>query len=128
MEVLFKRIEDVMVIDGGTVPENFTGLIKKETPSHIILMDAADMGKPQGSIKIIQPSEISQYHLSTHAMPLSFLIKYLKESTKADIILIGVQPKDMELVDTLSEEVTNSIKLVIEIFQKLLNSPHHRIN
>jgi len=33
----------VTVFDGGIVPENFTGMIKREDPSHIILIDAADM-------------------------------------------------------------------------------------
>lgn len=37
----------VTVFDGGIVPENFTGMIKREDPSHIILIDAADMGKHQ---------------------------------------------------------------------------------
>jgi len=66
--------KDVTVLDGGTVPENFTGLIKRENPTHIILLDAADMGKPPGYIKIIKKDEISQYNISTHAMPL-FIFK-----------------------------------------------------
>ncbi len=109
--------ENVVVLDGGTVPENFTGLIKKESPSHIILVDAADMGKPPGYIKIIKKDEISQYNISTHAMPLSFLIKYLEHSAKANIILIGIQPKEMELVGAVSEEINRSIECLVDILK-----------
>lgn len=111
---------NVVVLDGGTVPENFTGLIKRENPSHIILVDAADMKKPPGHIKIIKKDEISQYNISTHAMPLSFLIKYLEHSTKARIILIGIQPKEMELLDTVSPEIYTSITLLFDIFQEII--------
>lgn len=111
---------NVVVLDGGTVPENFTGLIKRENPSHIILVDAADMKKPPGHIKIIKKDEISQYNISTHAMPISFLIKYLEHSTRASIILIGIQPKEMELLDTVSPEIYTSITLLFDIFQEII--------
>ncbi len=51
---LFKESNNIMVFDGGTVPENYTGAIKKENPTEIILIDAADMGKEAGYIKIIE--------------------------------------------------------------------------
>lgn len=111
---------DVVVIDGGTVPENFTGVIKKENPTHIILIDAADMGKSPGYLKVIRKDEISRYNISTHAMPLSFLIKYLEHYIDADIILIGVQPKDMELADTISPEIQHSISYLLELLQEIV--------
>lgn len=119
---LNRKLENrnVVIIDGGTVPENFTGLIKRENPTHIILIDAADMKKPAGHIKIIRRDEISQYNISTHAMPLSFLIKYLEHFTDVRIILIGIQPKEMELVETVSPEIDNSITFVVDTFQGIL--------
>jgi hydrogenase 3 maturation protease len=110
----------VVVFDGQVVPENFTGAIKKENPSHIILIDAADMGKRPGHIKLIKKNEIAQYHISTHAMPLSFLIKYLEHSTKAQIILIGIQPKEMELVDQVSEEINISIESLVDLLGNII--------
>ncbi len=109
-----------MVFDGETVPENYTGAIKKENPTEIILIDAADMGKDAGYIKIIDRTEIASYHLSTHAMPLSFLVKYLEHTTKAKIILIGIQPKELELVGTISIEVKKSMEYLSDIFLKNL--------
>jgi hydrogenase 3 maturation protease len=110
-----------MVFDGGTVPENYTGAIKKENPTEIILIDAANMEKEAGYIKIIDRTEIASYHLSTHAMPLSFLVKYLEHSTKAKIILIGIQPKELELVGNISIEIKKSMEYLVDIFLKILN-------
>lgn len=110
-----------MVFDGGVVPENFTGVIKRESPSHIILIDAADMGKSPGNIRIIKKDEISKYHLSTHAMPLSFLIKYLEQTTRARIILIGIQPEEMDLANKVSLKINESIEYMVDVFCKILN-------
>jgi hydrogenase 3 maturation protease len=111
--------EQITIIDGETVPENFTGQIKKENPSHIILIDAADMGKTPGYVKLIKKDEIAQYNISTHAMPLSFLIKYLKHTTDARIILIGIQPKEMRLEEKVSHQVYQSISFLIELFYEI---------
>lgn len=110
--------EKIMVADGGTVPENYTGMIRKENPSHIILIDAADMGKPPGYIKLIKKEEISQYNISTHAMPLSFLIKYLESTCPARITLIGIQPREMDLVEKVSGEVNQSITFLVKLLRK----------
>ena len=112
--------EKVTIIDGGSVPENFTGQIKKESPTHIILIDAADMGKTPGYLRLIEKEEISRYNISTHAMPLSFLINYLEHTTDARIILVGIQPREMELNEKISPEVNNSIHYLIELFNDLL--------
>ena len=120
LEELFPENNDIKVLDGGTVPENFTRLVKKENPSQIILIDAARMGKPAGYIKIIKKEEISQYNLSTHAMPLSFLIRYLEHSTEADILLIGIQPQETEMVEAVTDDVKRSIEYLIKLLQRLL--------
>ncbi len=117
---LFKEKDNIVVFDGGTVPENYTGAIKKENANVIILIDAADMGKEPGYIRIIECNEIATYHLSTHAMPLSFLVKYLEYSTKAEIVLIGIQPKELELVGNISMEIEKSMEYLVDLFLKIL--------
>lgn len=119
---VFKDRSDIAVFDGRTVPENYTGAIRRENPSHIILIDAACMGETPGFIRTIDKNQISKYHLSTHAMPLSFLIKYLEQSTEAKIILIGIEPKEMELADGISKEVFESVEKVIDVFVNVLSA------
>jgi len=51
-------------------------------------------------------------------MPLSFMIKYLKSFTDASMLLIGIQPKNMEMPNTISEEVKNSVEELTEIIRK----------
>lgn len=117
---LFDKIKNITVFDGGTVPENYTGLIRKENPTHIILVDAVDMKKDPGHIRVVKKEEIANYNISTHAMPLSFLIKYMETTVSAQIILVGVQPKSMVFAEPISKEVEESINEVIATFDKLI--------
>ena len=119
---LFKENDNVIVFDGGTVPENYTGLIRKEKPSHIILVDAVEMKKDPGYIRVVQKDEIANYNISTHAMPVSFLIKFMETTIGAEIILVGVQPKSMELAEEISKEVEKSIEIVTNVLFEVLNS------
>lgn len=114
---LFDKRDDIIVFDGGTVPENYTGLIRNENPSHIILVDAVDMKKEPGHIRVVKKEEIANYNISTHAMPISFLIKYMETTMNAQIILVGIQPKSMELAEEISKEVEKSIEEVVNTFK-----------
>lgn len=110
----------IVSIDGGVVPENFTGAIKKENPSHILLLDAVDMKKAPGFVRIVHKEEIPNYSISTHSMPISFLINYLEIGTGAKIALIGIQPQSMELGQEMTREVKKSAIHVLDILKTIL--------
>lgn len=99
------KSEKVSLIDTGTVPESFTGKIKKEKPSHIIILDAVFMNRNPGEIAIINKDQIANLNLTTHSMSLRTFIKYLEVFNSFEIILIGVQPKFMNFGMELSDEV-----------------------
>ncbi len=117
---IFIKNANITVFDGKTVPENFTGAIRGENPSHIILLDAVEMNKRPGHIKVITKEQIANYNISTHAMPLSFLIKYLESTCPAELIILGIQPKNMNLVNELSVEVQKSMEIILKLFKPLL--------
>jgi hydrogenase 3 maturation protease len=119
LDEIFKERKDIMVINAKTVPENYTGLIRRETPSHIIFIDAVEMKMETGQIRLVQRDEIANYSISTHAMPISFMIKYLESFTKAKMLLIGIQPKNLEMTSEVSKEVKSSIQKLTTILSKL---------
>ncbi|MGZ7044598.1 MAG: hydrogenase maturation peptidase HycI [Methanobacterium sp.] len=120
LSIIFHDNEDIAVFDGGTVPENYTGAIREINPTHIILVDAVEMGKEPGFIRVVCKEEIANYNISTHAMPISFLIKFMETTIGSNIILIGIQPKSMELAGSISKDVKNSIEEVINTLINLI--------
>ena len=102
--------DNIVLINGGSAPENFTGLIKKENPSHIMIIDAAFMDSEPGTIKFINKNHIANVNASTHSMSLSFLIKYLEKDISFKFLFVGIEPLNMDFGENLSEKVLNSAK------------------
>ena len=120
-ESLVERLNNTFLINGGSVPENFTGLIKKCNPSHIILIDASLMNLDAGEINIVNKDNIVDISISTHSMSLSYLIKYLELEKDYNILFIGIEPEVMDLSFELSSKIKNSSDMLIKLlFDKIL--------
>jgi len=48
----------VAVLVAGTTPENLTGELKRLQPTHVIVIDAADMGEKAGHVALIEPAAL----------------------------------------------------------------------
>ncbi|MCS3921700.1 hydrogenase 3 maturation protease [Methanococcus voltae PS] len=101
---VFKIKDNLVLLDSGVVPENFTDLIKAEKPSKIVIVDAALMHKEFGTIDLIDENQLATVGFSTHALPLSVLIKYVKSNIDTDISIVGFEPYSLEFGNTLSKE------------------------
>jgi hydrogenase 3 maturation protease len=108
---------NLVLINASTVPENFTGLIKKEKPSHIIIIDATLMDKKPGSIGIFTKDEFKNINISTHSMSLSYLIKYLEKDNLFKILFIGIQAENLDFSDSLSSSVQRSSNDLIDLIK-----------
>jgi hydrogenase 3 maturation protease len=104
---------EIMAIDASTAPESYTSVIRQHRPDLLILVDAADMGLPPGSLRTIAPEKISILSFSTHHIPLPIFISYVKEFC-GNILVIGVQPEQTETGTGISEAVRKSLKKLAE--------------
>ena len=105
---------EITAIDAGTAPESFTSVIRQHRPDLLIMVDAADMGLPPGALRIISPEKISVLSFSTHHMPLSMFVSYVKEFC-GKILLVGVQPEGTELNKYLSKVVRKSVNELVGV-------------
>lgn len=120
-ETLVDKLNNTFFINGGSVPENFTGLIKKINPSHIILIDATLMNREAGEINIVDKENIVDISISTHSMSLAYLIKYLQLEKEYDILFIGIEPEKMDLSFELSPKIKNYSNMLIKLlFDRIL--------
>lgn len=106
------REEGWISIACETVPENFAGVVERERPETLVIVDAADMGIGPGDIRIIPTGRIGSSGFGTHGMPLSHLVSRLRASA-GEIIFIGVQPANVEMGSSISPQVEMSRKTLI---------------
>lgn len=107
---------DWVVIDGGTAPENDVVAIRELRPERLLLVDATDMGLAPGEIRIIDPDDIAEmFMMTTHNMPLNYLIDQIKEDV-GEVIFLGIQPD----IVGFYYPMTDAIKAAVEtVYQRL---------
>lgn len=125
--------DNILLINAQTVPENFTGKIRKENPSHIILIDACLMGSNPGDYGVVDKGNFTNIGISTHSMSLSYFVKFLNLD---NILFIGIEPESLELINQdslgvlgadlmefngeLTEDVQKSADEVIDLLGEIL--------
>jgi hydrogenase 3 maturation protease len=102
------------VIDCGTAPENFTGLVRKRTPELLVIADAADMGLPPGSLRRIPATSIADTDFGTHQASLALLAGYLG-TLAGEIVIIGIQPEVIRDGIGLSPAVESAARELIRL-------------
>lgn len=110
------------LIDAGSVPENFTSKVRKFNPTHIILIDAVDFGEEPGKIAHVNPEDIRGQATSTHRLPLSMLMSYLHKQTDAEVILIGIQPTQVEMNSKMTSQVNDGVRELTNFLTKKLGA------
>jgi hydrogenase 3 maturation protease len=118
----FRNSRKVNIIEAGTAPENFISVVRRLHPSHVLIVDAAQMGLPPGSARIVEKDEITGFGFSTHALPLSVLVDRLQKDSGAFVTVVGIEPLNVGFGKTLSEPVMNSIVNLIGALRKIINS------
>jgi len=86
------HLPGVRVFLAGTVPESITAPLRRFHPDHVLFFDAADMGARPGTIACIGPGTIEASSLSTHALPLSVVMEFIEQDSRARVTLVGIQP------------------------------------
>lgn len=101
---------------GEAAPENFSGEIRTFGTTHLVIIDAAELGAAPGTMRIIEPDRIGGTGFSTHMLPLKMLTDYLVMTTGCKILILGIQPRNLEFGQVLSEVVRQAAEEFIEEF------------
>ena len=112
--------KNLLFIDGKTVPENFTGKIRKEKPTHLIIVDACLMDLQPGGMQIVNKYEFANIGISTHSMSLSFFVRYLEKDTDFGIIFVGIEPETMDWGERPTPKVEKAANEFIEILKGII--------
>jgi len=111
----------VLLVSGGPAPENFSGMIREFHPDLLVVVDAAFLELPAGSIQLLPEERAAGLSFSTHMLPLPTLLSYLKLSCGCQTCLVGIQPATTEQGLGMSERVQEGTELLAELFAHALS-------
>jgi hydrogenase 3 maturation protease len=100
------------VVDGGSAPENEVQRVRSLRPSQALVVDAAEMGLQPGEIRLIDESIVAdRLFATTHTLPLTFLIKVLRDFVP-EVQLLAIQPSLVAFSCPLSPEVRRAVEII----------------
>ncbi len=112
--------DNILIIEGESVPENFIEPITEFNPSHILLIDAALIGLKPGQPRFIEALKISGVAVSSHALPLQIFCSYLIQVTGAKIGLLLIQPENTDFGEGLTPKVESAAKRMVKALKHIL--------
>jgi hydrogenase 3 maturation protease len=100
------------VVDGGSAPENVVHRVRALAPDRVLVVDATDMDLAPGEIRLVDDRFIADnFIMTTHDMPVSFLISALRESVR-DVRFLGIQPAVVAFGYPVSPAVADAVASV----------------
>ncbi len=105
--------EEPLLFEAGPLPEAAAGALRRYLPDWVVFIDSAEMGKPPGTIRWVDPDQAEGITGSTHTFPISELGKYLSSELGCRVAILGIQPKNLEFDSPVSEEVDRAIEEIV---------------
>lgn len=113
---------DVEVIDGGTAGCDLLPLISGA--EKVVIVDALQGGEPPGAVYRLTPQDFEQQAspnvISLHDIGIMDVLRMLElmDGRLPSIVLIGVEPGQIEVGVELSPEVAASIPFILDLVLK----------
>lgn len=107
-----RPLRDWAVLNGGVAPENALHAIRDMGASRVLVVDAADMDLPPGSIRSIHADRLEDpFLMTTHSLPLTFLVEAL-QGFVPQVDLVGIQPNIVAFGLPMSAEVRMAVEQI----------------
>ena len=112
--------QDVTVLDGGTAGLDL--IFHLEGADRVILIDAANMGRPPGEAKVFETDRLAVVEdvgfSSTHGFGIAEVLA-LGRSVGIDphVTVVGIQPEDASLRDGLSEALASRMPEYVRLVE-----------
>ena len=115
-----KVSSNVLLTEAETMPENYIDQIVSFRPSHVLILDSGLIGEKPGNAKLLAPTENMKAAVSSHMLPLQVFCAYLEKAINAKILMLIMQPKDTEIGEGLTKELTNSAQKIADFLVRVL--------
>jgi len=124
--MVIKQLEgrtSLPLLDGGSAPENSLGAVCRLNASEIIIIDALCLKAPVGSLHWIEPDELENFSISTHAPSLDLLVSFIHQhNAETQVHIIGVVPEKLDFGMGPSEKIRQAAEELAAIISSLCPS------
>jgi len=112
LERSFSSKPGLLVAKGGSAPENLTGPIADFRPSHLVVVDCAELGREPGATEVLPIRGVGGLSASTHSLPLRIVVDYLLARCPCEVVVVGIQPERLDFDGRPSRAVLRAARRV----------------
>jgi len=107
--------DNLKIFEGYTTPEVFISPTCILTPTHVLIIDAAELGRKPGDWRVLVGNEIDNGFLTTHTIPIIEIALQIKQRCGAKVAFIGIQPKSRGFNLSLSKDCKKAAIAIVNI-------------
>jgi hydrogenase 3 maturation protease len=106
---------DATLLNGEEEPENLLDQIAGMKPESILIVDALELKAHAGSVALLEEDQVERRSLFSHHVSLKLFMECVKGETGAKVLVLGIQPKSIEIGQAMSSEVKESLSHLRDI-------------
>lgn len=110
----------LLCLDVGLGLESYTGPILRFQPALLLFIDAANMGMPVGTIRLLAPASTASGATGTHTLSLTPFMQYIRAQHPCHMLLLGIEPAATVPGQRLSPPVRHSARQIIQQLKIIL--------
>ncbi|HVQ01310.1 MAG TPA: hydrogenase maturation protease [Candidatus Thermoplasmatota archaeon] len=110
------------VYEGHMTPEVFIAPACSLKPSHLLIVDAAELNRPPGNWRLLSRDEIQTSLFTTHYLPATAVADELTRRCGTRVSFIGIQPKARDITFQRSSECMKAAQDIATLLQRLTAS------
>lgn len=120
---LLARTPGLTVVVSDDVPERDVLAIADARPDVVVLADALDLGLAPGSVALVEPEALAGYTPTTHRVPLALVADILRRASGADVLVLGIQPRQVEPGTAAGGEVRVAVAALADLIREWAQEP-----
>ena len=110
----------LQVFEGHMTPEAFLKPACDFHPTHVLIVDAAEIHTTPGRWKIISSYELEEGLFTTHAIPATEVAAEFQRRCGAKVAFLGIQPKRRDILLSLSIECQRAAQEIADSICRIL--------
>ena len=108
----------LLVFEGHMTPDVFIAPACAAQPTHLLIVDAAELHKKPGTWQVLLPNEVEEGLFTTHTIPVIEVAAEIQRRRGAKVAFLGIQPKSRDIALSQSKECLHAAEEIADIISK----------
>jgi len=109
------------VFEGHMTPEAYIGPACASHPTHVLIVDAAELQQKPGTWQVLSLDTIEQGLFTTHTIPAVEVAREIQRRCGATVVFLGIQPKSRDISLSLSKECLQAAETIVGIIKNTVS-------